>query len=172
MWCRLWATDREQGTMTRRTRRIATLATTGAATTALALAPGAQAGPAQTADVDASSGPTHMTWTGHRAADAPANTASGFFQADLKVNGLGLMHLEGPVTCMTVKGNHVGMFYPVTKASPSLLASGTGVYINLTNDGNGHAKSFSFSLVPRTKVPICDPAPTFMPLSGKAVLTS
>jgi hypothetical protein len=159
----------------RSARRLGT-ALAAATTVGLAAAAGAQAAtPAQSAVAqDVTSGPFHLSFTAHRDAEAPQNAATGTFDAVTRVGSLGLMDLHGPITCLNVRGNRVGLFYPITSALPSLLAKiGSGILIYLSVDGKGHATGVQFVPVPLTRVRTCAPTlPSLLPATGSATLGS
>lgn len=82
------------------------------------------------------------------------------------------MDVEGPITCLDVRGNRLGVFYSSTKSKSSLMtALRFGVYMNITTDGRGNAKSVSYSVVPFKTTGGCKPAPTPCPPTGKVSLT-
>lgn len=159
----------------RTTRRIgAALLATAAAGLAGATGAGA-ATPAQSATAtDVSSGPFHVSFTAHRDAEAPQDAATGTFDAHVRLGSLGLTDVHGPVTCLNVRGNHVGLFYPIKTATPSLFAKiGSGILFYLTVDGKGHATGVQFLVVPFPSVPTCAPTvPLMLPATGSAALGS
>lgn len=120
------------------------------------------------------SGPFTFDFEAHRAAEAPENAATGTFHAKAKLGGVQLMDLEGPVTCLNVRGNRVGLYYPVAKSTPSLFSMiNAGVMIYMTVDGKGQATSMSFLPVPFTSRKNCAPTPAnVLPATGSATLTS
>lgn len=156
--------------MTRLLRRTG-IALTAAITMGVG-ATAAQAAPAQTATGNVTSGPVKMAFEGQRGANTNANQATGTFEGRMVIGSLGLMSVKGPITCMDVRGPHVGIFYPIKQSSVPLLDKGLGVYMNITTDGKGNAKRVAYSVVPRKAVPSCAPAPTFLPATGFAALTS
>lgn len=99
--------------------------------------------------------------------DANGNS-TGTFTGEVRV-GAQIMEAMGPVTCLDVVGNKIGIFYPVTASKPlNLMTAGkSGVYMNITTDGKGNAKSISYSVIPFKQKAGCKPAPTFIPASGK-----
>ena len=142
---------------------------------AFALAAGvANASPAQTANGDVTSGPFHIVFHAQRAANAPANAATGTFDADTKLGPLTLMTLHGPVTCLEVRGNQMGLFYPIASSTPPIFSMlRTGIFIYLTVDGAGHATNVQFLPVPIITTTGCAPLlPPLLPATGSAVLTS
>lgn len=137
------------------------------------IAAGASAAPAQSAAADATSGPFHVSFRATRAAGAPPTAAHGTFDAFTTAGPFTLMSLHGPVTCLDVRGNHVGLFYPVQGGSPSLLARlGAGVLLSMTVDGHGHATAVQFVPLPVRSVSSCAPQPTPLPATGSATLSS
>lgn len=131
----------------------------------------AQAAPAQSATADVTSGAFHLKFTAQRAADAPVTAATGTFEAETTAGPLSLMKVAGPVTCLDVRGNTMGLFYPVTKSTPSTLADAkTGIFIYLTVDGAGQATNVGFVPVPYAKTESCAPGATPLPAMGSATL--
>ncbi|MCW3039473.1 MAG: hypothetical protein JWM31_1378 [Solirubrobacterales bacterium] len=161
--------------MLRHTRRTGT-AFAAAALLALTGAAAADAAtPAQTATAkDVTSGPFTFTFTAQRAAEAKENAATGTFDAVGRLGTLPLMDLHGPITCLNVRGNRMGLFYPVAQSNPALFSQiMMGVLIYMSVDGKGHATAIEFLPVPFTKVKSCAPtAGTLLPATGAASLTS
>lgn len=162
--------------MQRTTRRIGTVLATGLAAAGLATAGSATAAtPAQSASATGvTSGPFTLSFQAQRAAEAPQTAATGTFDATMKIGGIGLMDIHGPVTCLNVRGNRVGLFYPIKTGNPALLTQiGSGVMVYMTVDGKGRASRVSFLPLPLTSVKSCAPtAAEFLPASGMASLTS
>lgn len=150
--------------MTRTIRR--TLATMGvAALTTGAMATAAQADSASTDKV--SSGPVQMNFNA-----TTVGGTQGRFNGSMKIGRFGLMDVSGPVTCLDVEGRNVGIFYPITEASPFVLgALKSGVYMNIRTDGRGNAKAVSYSVVPFKKTGGCKPAPALLPAAGHVNLS-
>lgn len=145
---------------------VAAMLAIGAASTA------ASAAPVQSVKADVTSGPFRMTINAKRAPGNPVNQATGRFSGRLEIGGVGLSEFSGPVTCLDVRGNQVGLFYPIRSTEPPFVSElPSGVYIYLTVDGAGHAVSAGFLPVPGRKAPSCAPAPTFLPATGSATLT-
>lgn len=162
--------------MLSRTRR-ATIAATGALTVVAAVGvttPTAGAsGAEQRVVADVTSGPFHLRIDARRAADTRSTEATGTFDAETSVGPLALMDLHGPVTCLNVRGNRVGLFYPVERSTPSLFARApTGIFIYLTVDGRGGAKAVSFLPVFSRTTIGCAPLPAYMPATGSATADS
>lgn len=151
--------------MQRTARRLGVVLAT---TIAMATTGGvAQAAPAQTATGDVTSGPFHLVFDAARAPGAAPGAATGHFFAETKIGPLSVMKLEGPVTCLDVRGNHIGLFYPIRKATPSLLSMvNAGVFIYVTVDGRGNATAVSFLPVPVSRATSCPPIPTLVPAMG------
>lgn len=145
-----------------------TIAGGAAALAAAAFGPGsAEAGAGDRAEGTVTSPGVEITFDART--DAAGNP-SGTFEGRIKI-GATLMRAVGPVTCLDVVGNRVGFFYPMAQTSPSLLGRTRifGVYMNMTTDGRGNARSLSYSVVPKQRGG-CRPAPTFIPASGKVDL--
>jgi hypothetical protein len=158
-----------QRTARRAVAAAAAVMTMGATATATA----AQAAPAQSAAADATSGPFHVTFHATRAAGAPPTAARGTFDAFTTVGPLALVGIHGAVTCLDVRGTRVGLFYPIDRSSPSLLARlGAGVLLSMTVDGHGHATGLQFVPLPVRSVTSCAPMPTPLPATGSATLSS
>jgi hypothetical protein len=139
-----------------------------------AMSSSASAAPAQTAVADVTSGPFHIQFNAQRPANSPPNAATGNFIAHATVGSLTLMTLQGPVTCLDVRGNRMGLFYPVKSSNPPLFAQlNGGVFVYLTLDNAGKPQFSGFLPVPFTKVSSCAPGLALMPVtSGTATLTS
>lgn len=154
----------------RRTARIALGAFVAAGATGLT-AGAAQAAPAQSATADVTSGAFALKFTAQRAAGAPATAATGTFEAVTSAGPATLMKVAGPVTCLDVRGQTLGLFYPVTSSTPSAIAdAGTGVFIYLVADGAGRAKMVGFVPVPYATTTSCAPGSALMPAMGSATL--
>lgn len=156
-------------------RRIAVLA--GTAVLAAAIIPAAQAAsassPAETAVADVSSGPFHVQIQAQRAAGAPANAATGFFQAHGAIAGLNLLSVAGPVTCLDVRGNRMGLFYPITSSDPALFARlHSGVFVTIQLSRTGKAQLLGFLPAPVSSTKSCAPGLAPLPITGgSATLT-
>ncbi|UTI62856.1 hypothetical protein NBH00_15985 [Paraconexibacter antarcticus] len=156
-------------------RTFTTVVAVAGALTAVAAGatPAGAAAPVQKADADVTSGSFHLTFHATRQADQAPSTAKGTFDAWTTAGPLTLMHLAGPVTCLDVRGNRMGLFYPIASSSPSLFSQiNSGVLISMTVDGNGHATAVQFLPVPVTHVSSCAPLPTLLPATGSATLVS
>jgi hypothetical protein len=133
------------------------------------------AGKAQTATADAMAGGAfHLEYTAQRAAGAAANAATGDFTGTLTLSGNAVGNFAGPVTCLSVVGNDVGLFYPITSSSPpGLEGLNAGVYIYMTVDGKGNAVMAGFLPVPAKETNNCDPKPEMatLPATGSATAT-
>jgi hypothetical protein len=134
----------------------------------------AVAAPAQSATADVTSGPFHIQFTAHRAADAPSGAATGDFNAHFTIGGATLFSVGGPVTCLDVRGNRMGLFYPITRSSPSLFSMlNSGVFIFLTRNASGKPSLVGFLPVPFSSSEFCVPSLTLLPVtSGTATFTS
>jgi hypothetical protein len=134
----------------------------------------AMAAAAQSAVGDFSAGPFSLKFDAHRAAGAPPSAATGTFNARMGFGALTVGTVGGPVTCLDVRGNRMGLFYPITTSSPSLLSmlhSGVFIYAQLKADGK--PQSVSFLPVPLTHTSSCAPLPGLFPItSGTLTLTS
>lgn len=162
--------------MQRTARRVGMALATLAATGLVGAAAADAATPAQSATIKnvTGAGVFTMNFTANRAAEAPQTAATGEFDARTTLGGFRLMDVGGPITCLNVRGNRMGLFYPITRAKPSLLANiASGILIYLTVDGKGNATGVEFLPVPLTKVKSCAPtAGTIIPAKGSATLTS
>ena len=138
------------------------------ATGALVVAVPAFAGsPAESAVADFNSGPFHVEFTASRAANAPADSATGTFVAHLTIGGLTLEQLQGPVTCLDIRGVHLGLFYPVAKSDPPQIASIIhGVYIYVTDNKAGKAESVNFFPTTAKTAKTCPPIPGIAPITS------
>jgi hypothetical protein len=156
-------------------RSIRRALSAGLAATALLLlaAPALAGSPAEHAVADFMSGPFHVQFTANRAANAPADAATGTFVAHAVVGSATLVTLQGPVTCLDVRGVHLGLFYPVASSSPAALANGIhGVYIYVTDNKAGKAEAVSFLPTSARSATTCPPVPGAFPItSGTATFT-
>ena len=144
------------------------------ATAAFGAAAGtAQAASAQSAVGDFVSGPFHAQFHATRAAGAPASSAKGDFTSTSSLGPLALMTVAGPITCLDVVGNRVGLFYPITRSSPTLLSKlGSGVFLYAQVGTGGKPQSVTFAPVPFAKTTSCPPLPGLLPItSGTLSLT-
>ncbi len=158
----------------RRSRRITT-AVAAVALGASLTATGAQAAPGdQSLKADVTSGPFHLTVDAFRPAGTRSTEAvTGTFTAETSLAGAQLMDVGGPVTCLDVRGNRIGLFYPVDRSTPSLFAQlGAGIFIYLTVDGRGKATNVTFVPVPSRTTIGCSPQPALTPATGSAVAAS
>ncbi|WP_354700138.1 hypothetical protein DSM112329_00401 [Paraconexibacter sp. AEG42_29] len=155
-------------------QRTARRWTVAALATVIAMGAGGTAAHAageQSVVAEVTSGPFKLKVTANRAAGTRSNQSTGTFDAETKVGPLALMDLHGPVTCLDVRGNSVGLFYPIERSTPSLLSMvGAGIYIYLKTDGKGRATNVQFLPVPFASVPGCRPLPAFLPATGTATI--
>lgn len=161
--------------MHRITRRVGVAIAACSVVAFMSLAVGtALAAPAQHASGSLTSGPFHIAFDATRAADAPADAATGDFVADPSLGGIPLFRLHGPVTCLDVRGNRAGLFYPIQDSSPSLFSMlGSGVFIYIQLDSAGKAQSIGFLPVPSSHTSTCAPSLALFPVtSGSATLSS
>ncbi len=132
-----------------------------------AAAPALASSPAESAKADFMSGPFHVQFTASRAANAPADAATGTFVAHAAIGGLTLAELQGPVTCLDIRGVHLGLFYPVAKSNPPQLASTIrGVYIYVTDNKAGKAESVNFFPTTAATAKTCPPLPGIAPITS------
>jgi hypothetical protein len=138
------------------------------ATGALAAAAPALAGsPAETAVADFMSGPFHVQFTASRAANAPADSATGTFVAHTVIGNTTLLTLAGPVTCLDIRGDRLGLFYPVASSSPSLIGKlFRGVYIYVTDSKAGKAQFVNFFPTISATAKTCAPLPGIAPITS------
>lgn len=142
---------------------MATVVAMGAGGTA------AHAAGEQSVVADVTSGPFHLKVTANRAAGTRSNQSTGTFDAETKLGPLALMDIHGPVTCLDIRGNMVGLFYPIEKSNPTLFSMvGAGVFIYLTTDGKGNATNVQFLPVPFSATTGCRPLPALPPATGTA----
>jgi hypothetical protein len=141
---------------------------------ALAIAmPASASSPAETATADFMSGPFHVQFTASRAANQPADSATGQFISHGTIGGLTFSTLAGPVTCLDIRGVHLGLFYPVTSANPAFLGQlFHGVYIYVTDNRAGKAEAVSFFPTFASSTKTCAPVPGVFPItSGTATFS-
>jgi hypothetical protein len=156
-------------------RRAAAASVAALAITAAAGAGSAAAAtsPAESATADFMSGPFHVQFNAQRAANTPADAATGTFISHVAIGGFNLATLQGPVTCLDVRGNRMGLFYPVASSSPGAIASlikGVFIYVTLSKTGHSRQVGFAPSLSASTKS--CPPFPGIAPImSGTVTLT-
>jgi hypothetical protein len=134
----------------------------------------AASSPAESATADFMSGPFHVQFNAQRAANAPATSATGSFIAHSTVGTITVATLQGPVTCLDVRGNEMGLFYPVTSSDPSLLgmlAKGVFIYVTVSQS-TGQAQAVSFIPSLSAAASSCAPLPGLFPITaGTATLT-
>lgn len=125
----------------------------------------------QSAMGDVIAGPFRAQFTASLAAGAPSTAATGTFTAQTLVDGTPVMTVSGPVTCLDVVGNRMGLFYPIKSSSIAPLAStNSGVYFYAQLDASGKPQSATFVPVPVSHVTACPPQPGLIPIS-KGTLT-
>lgn len=114
---------------------------------------------------------THIVFKAHRAKGADETQATGHFTGRLAVAGSKVLEFGGPITCLYVKGNSVGFFYPVTESDPAFVRSlGAGVFIYVDTDGRGHGTAMNFLPVPAGTTAGCYPLPGLAPVTGRAAV--
>jgi hypothetical protein len=131
------------------------------------LASPAWAAGAQSASGTLTSGPFTLQFTASRAAGAAETAATGSFSGRLSLANSTLMELDGPVTCLDVVGDQVGLFYPVRSSIPtgfSKLVQGVFIYAQLGRDGK--PQSLSFLPVPTSQTNSCPPLPAYLPVTA------
>jgi hypothetical protein len=159
------------------TRRIlAGLAAVAALATSVSVAAqdaSATASPAESVTANLFSGPFHVQIHARRAANAPSSSATGVFSAQFSLGGVQLFSVRGPVTCLDVRGTRMGLFYPITSSSPSVLAQfGSGVFFNLQVSSTGRPMLIGFAPSPSSHATSCPPGLALFPVtSGTATLT-
>ena len=134
----------------------------------------ATSSPAESIVANVSSGPFHIMVTGSRAANATPDTATGTFTAQVSLGSASLFTLHGPVTCLDVRGNSAGLFYPITSSSPTIFSKiDSGVFIYLRAAGKGLPALVGFVPVPVHRTKTCAPGAALLPVtSGSVSLTS
>jgi hypothetical protein len=144
------------------------------ASVVVAARPAGAATAAQSVVADVASGPFSVRIQAQRPADAPPTAATGVFDASGMILGLPLFSLHGPVTCLDVRGNRMGLFYPITASDPPIFAKlGSGVFVYLTLSSSGRPKLLGFVPVPLSHANSCAPGLALFPItSGTATLTS
>lgn len=163
--------------MTRSTVRngVAALAAVGALAGAALATAGAPAAvptgtPIVTVAADFLAGPFHIQFTATRAQSGAPDTASGDFHAVTSLGSTPLLTLAGPVTCLDVVGNQIGLFYAVGQANPEVVYDaihGIYIYVTLTSAG----KPYSVNFAPSTSnvAHSCSPLPGLLPVSSGTV---
>lgn len=120
-----------------------------------------------------SAGTFFIEFKAKKPAGVPETGATGFFSGAAKIAGTELIKFSGPITCLNVSGNNVGIFYPITKSNPAAIAAfGAGVFIYLTTDGKGQAVTMTFLPAPTKSTDGCAPLPGLFPATGKVTLKS
>jgi hypothetical protein len=154
-------------------RRTITAAVAAAIATMLAASSALAGSPAEHATADFMSGPFHVQFSASRPANAPADAATGTFVAHAMVGSTTLVALAGPVTCLDIRGAHLGLFYPVASSSPPSIANTIhGVYIYVTDNAAGKAEAVSFLPTVGRTAKSCAPLPGIFPItSGTATFT-
>jgi hypothetical protein len=158
-----------------RTRTLAALAAAVLAAGILVVAmPAGATTRAQSVVAAVSSGPFSVQVSAQRAAGAPADAATGTFSAHGAILGLPLFALQGPVTCLDVRGNRMGLFYPITSSDPPLFAQlHAGVFFYLQLSSTGRPTLLGFVPSPLSHASSCAPGLALFPVTaGTATLTS
>lgn len=134
--------------------------------------PAAAASPFESVVAHISSGPFHIDVAAVRPADSPATSASGVFDAHGTLGSTTFTRLHGPVTCLDVRGDRAGLFYPITSSDPPLFAKlHSGVFIYLQLNKRGKPITLGFLPVPIASTKSCAPQAALMPVtSGTATL--
>ncbi|HEX4107100.1 MAG TPA: hypothetical protein VHX88_03145 [Solirubrobacteraceae bacterium] len=104
---------------------------------------------------------------------APADSARGVFSAQVALGPLPLLGVAGPVTCMQVTKDAVGVFYPIAQSSLPLLAGPPpkGVLFSVDFNAAGRATAVSFLPLPVPQLSSCAPLPGLLPASGTVSVT-
>jgi hypothetical protein len=159
-----------------RLRLVVAATFAAAAATALTLTaaagPAAAGTPAERLTAAVSSGPFTIDIQAQRAANSPADSATGEFSAHGAFGSVGLLTLHGPVTCLDVRGNRAGLFYPITASDPPLFAKlHSGVFVYLDVSSRGKPLLLGFVPAPISHATSCAPGPALLPItSGSATL--
>ena len=140
----------------------------------LAATPPAAAGtPAESVTAAVASGPFAVQIQASRPANAPATAATGTFTAHVALGGLPLFTLHGPVTCLDVRGNRMGLFYPITSSDPSVFAQlGSGVFIYLQVSAAGKPQLLGFVPSPLKRTNSCAPGLALFPITSRTATLS
>jgi predicted lipoprotein with Yx(FWY)xxD motif len=126
--------------------------------------------PITTVAADFVAGPFHIQFTGTRAQSGAPDTASGNFMAKAALGSATLFTLAGPVTCLDVVGDQIGLFYAVGQANPeALYAAIHGVYIYVTLTSAGKPSSVNFAPSVSNVAHSCPPLPGLLPISSGTV---
>ena len=146
----------------------------GATVAVAASSASALATPAQSATADVTSGPFNIRFSAQRPANSPPGAATGDFTAHTALGTVSLFTLHGPITCLDVRGNRLGLFYPITSSTPSLFSMlNGGVFIYLQLDAAGKPQFVGFLPVPFQRTGSCAPGPALLPVtSGTAQFSS
>src|SRR5438445_145978 len=127
----------------------------------VAVQPAGAGTPAQSAVADVMSGPFHIQFVANRAANAPANAATGTFAANNTIGSTTIFSVAGPVTCLDVRGNRMGLFYPITSSTPPFFAqTHGGVFVSLTLNAQGKPIFVGFLPTPTATANNCAPGLT------------
>ncbi len=129
--------------------------------------------PAETINANFLSGPAGIQVQAQRAANAPPDSATGEFTAHISLGPLNVLTLQGPVTCLDVRGDQAGLFYPITSSSPAVFSDlHSGVFIYLSLSASGKPRMTGFLPVPLASTTSCPPGLALLPVtSGTATLT-
>lgn len=112
----------------------------------------------------------HLEFEAKRKVNAAPSTAIGSFKGTLELGGQDVGFFKGPVTCLEVKGNDIGLFYPIKESEPAGAEMlGGGVFITVLTDGRGNATAAGFMPVPTDTAESCAPGLAPMPAEGRAV---
>jgi hypothetical protein len=128
--------------------------------------------PAELLTASVMSGPITVDIQAQRAANSPADSATGVFTAHSMSSAATGFTLHGPVTCLDVRGNKAGLFYPITASDPPVFAKlHSGVFIYLQVNSAGKPKMLGFVPVPFSHTTSCPPGLAVLPVtSGTATL--
>jgi predicted lipoprotein with Yx(FWY)xxD motif len=129
--------------------------------------------PAESVVANFESGPFHIQFNASRAANAPADAASGNFAAHVTLGSATAISLAGPVTCLDVRGNEIGLFYPAVVSDPALIYDAFhGFYIYVTESSAGTPLYAGFIPSFSGRATSCTPIPGFLPITSGTVTTT
>lgn len=128
----------------------------------------ASAAPAQMITADVASGPFHIVVEAARGANAAPDTATGDFTAQTP-----LFTLHGPVTCLDIRGDSAGLFYPITASDPPVFAQlHSGVFIYFRAAKGKVPALVGFVPVPAHHVTSCQPGGALLPVTSGSLTLS
>lgn len=128
---------------------------------------------AQSASGNFTAGAFAAQFNAARAAGAPQTAATGQFTERNLLGSATVSTVSGPVKCLDVVGNRVGLFYAITSSTPSAIAAlHGGVLFSAQFSASGKPESVSFFPEPVQSVSSCAPLPGMFPITSGTLTIS